>query len=37
MREAGYKRALEFSDEHVMELWAGLMAEVEAKRWAAGA
>ena len=36
MREAGYKRALEFSDEHVMNLWSELMAEVTAKRWAAG-
>ena len=29
---AGYQRALDFSDEHVMELWAALMAEIAAKR-----
>ena len=32
IREAGYKRALDFSDEHVMELWAALMAEIVARR-----
>jgi poly(glycerol-phosphate) alpha-glucosyltransferase len=32
MREAGYKRALDFSDEHVMELWSALMAEIAARR-----
>jgi poly(glycerol-phosphate) alpha-glucosyltransferase len=37
MREAGHKRALEFSDEHVMQLWSALMAEVAAKRWRADA
>jgi poly(glycerol-phosphate) alpha-glucosyltransferase len=36
MRQAGYQRALDFSDEHVMELWAALMAEIAAKREAAG-
>jgi hypothetical protein len=36
MRQAGYQRALDFSDEHVMELWGALMAEIAAKREAAG-
>ena len=36
IREAGFKRALEFSDEHVMQLWSALMGEVTTKRWVAG-
>ncbi|HKY56468.1 MAG TPA: glycosyltransferase [Aeromicrobium sp.] len=32
LREAAYKRALEFSDERVMGLWASLMAEIAARR-----
>lgn len=32
LREAGHRRALEFSDEHVMELWAALMARIAQKR-----
>jgi poly(glycerol-phosphate) alpha-glucosyltransferase len=32
LREAGHKRALEFSDEHVMELWSELMSGIAAKR-----
>ncbi len=36
LREAGYKRALDFSDEHVMQLWSSLMAGIVTKRWVAG-
>ena len=36
IREAAYKRALEFSDERVMGLWASLMAEIAAERDASG-
>jgi poly(glycerol-phosphate) alpha-glucosyltransferase len=36
MRKAGYMRALDFSDEHVMELWSALMAQIAAKRKAPG-
>jgi len=32
MREAGHERAMEFNDEHVMRLWASLMADIAAKR-----
>jgi poly(glycerol-phosphate) alpha-glucosyltransferase len=34
LREAGHKRALDFNDEHVMQLWASLMAGIAAKRGA---
>ena len=37
MREAAHKRALEFSDERVMGMWASLMAEIAAKRDVNGA
>jgi poly(glycerol-phosphate) alpha-glucosyltransferase len=32
MREAGHKRALDFSDEHVMQLWSDLMTSIAANR-----
>jgi len=32
MREAGHRRALEFNDEHVMELWAATLADVARQR-----
>jgi poly(glycerol-phosphate) alpha-glucosyltransferase len=32
IREAAHRRALDFSDEHVMELWSALMAEIAARR-----
>jgi poly(glycerol-phosphate) alpha-glucosyltransferase len=32
IREAGHRRALEFSDEHVMGLWSELMSGIAAKR-----
>jgi hypothetical protein len=37
IREAGHKRALEFSDEHVMMLWSAVLAGVSEKRRVAGA
>ncbi|HUS21973.1 MAG TPA: glycosyltransferase [Aeromicrobium sp.] len=37
MRHAAHCRALDFSDERVMELWSALMAKIAAKREAAGA
>jgi poly(glycerol-phosphate) alpha-glucosyltransferase len=34
MRQAGHDRALDFSDEHIMQLWSSVMAGVVSKRWA---
>jgi poly(glycerol-phosphate) alpha-glucosyltransferase len=32
LREAGHRRALEFNDEHVMQLWSAALADVAARR-----
>ena len=32
LREAGHKRALDFSDERVLQLWSSTLAEVAERR-----
>jgi poly(glycerol-phosphate) alpha-glucosyltransferase len=32
LREAGYRRALDFSDERVLQLWSSTLADVAGRR-----